>query len=213
MNAVLENLPFMLAGLLDTAQLAIAAISLSAVLGIGVGAMRAAQRRTVRYPAIGYIQLIRSAPLIVFILYSYFVLADLGLDLTPYWAGVLALGVFTSAYLAEIVHGGIASVPSGQWEAARASGLSGLSTLRYVILPQALRRMAPALVSELIKLIKDTSLVSVIGVFEFFHRVEVTNARVLTEPFAVLGFAALCYFAINFALSRVAKRLELRLDV
>lgn len=213
MGAVWDNLPFMLAGLVETLKLAALAIALSAVLGVLFGAMRSARSRLVRWPAIGYIQLIRSAPLIVFILYAYFVLADLGVDLTPFWAGVLALGVFTSAYLAEIVRAGIASVPPGQWEAARSSGLSHVATLRHVILPQALRRMAPALVSEFIKLIKDTSLVSIIGVFEFFHRVEVTNTRVLTEPFAVLGFAAVCYFVINYTLSRLARRLELRLDV
>ncbi|TDE54082.1 amino acid ABC transporter permease [Nonomuraea mesophila] len=212
MGAIIDNLPFMLAGLWETAKLAVLAIVLSAVLGVLVGAMRSARSRLVRWPAIGYIQLIRSAPLIVFILYCYFVLSDLGFDLTPFWAGVVALGVFTSAYLAEIVHAGIASVPSGQWEAARASGLSQASTMRDVVLPQALRRMAPALVSEFIKLIKDTSLVSIIGVFEFFHRVEVTNSRLLTEPFAVLGFAAVCYFVLNYGLSRFARRLELRLD-
>ncbi|MCG5218974.1 amino acid ABC transporter permease [Streptosporangium sp. KLBMP 9127] len=213
MDAIIDNLPFMLAGLWETAKLAALAIALSAVLGVLAGATRSARARYLRWPAIAYIQLIRSTPLIVFILYSYFVLADLGLDLSPFWAGVIALGVFTSAYLAQIVHAGISSVPPGQWEAARASGLSHVSTLRHVVLPQALRRMAPALVSEFIKLIKDTSLVSIIGVFEFFHRVEVTNSRVLTEPFAVLGFAAACYFIINYGLSRVARRLELRLDV
>jgi His/Glu/Gln/Arg/opine family amino acid ABC transporter permease subunit len=212
MAAIIDNLPFMLAGLWDTAKLAVLAIVLSAVLGVLAGAMRSARAWYARWPAIGYIQLIRSVPLIVFILYSYFVLADLGLDLSPFWAGVIALGVFTSAYLAQIVHAGIASVPPGQWDAARASGLSHVSTLRHVVLPQALRRMAPALVSEFIKLIKDTSLVSIIGVFEFFHRVEVTNTRVLTQPFAVLGFAAVCYFFVNYGLSRVARRLELRLD-
>ncbi|MGW4796174.1 amino acid ABC transporter permease [Nonomuraea sp. NPDC004297] len=212
MDAVLANLPFMLAGLWETAKLAALAIVLSAVLGVLFGAMGTARARLVRWPAIVYIQLIRSAPLIVFILYCYFVLADLGLDLSPFWAGVVALGVFTSAYLAEIVRAGIASVPRGQWEAARASGLGHGATLRHVVLPQALRRMAPAVVSEFIKLVKDTSLVSIIGVFEFFHRVEVTNARVLTEPFAVLGFAAVCYFLVNYGLSRVARRLELRLD-
>jgi putative glutamine transport system permease protein len=82
-----------------------------------------------------------------------------------------------------------------------------------VVLPQAVRRMAPAMVSEFIKLVKDTSLVSVIGVFEFFHRVQVTNSRVLTEPFTLLGFAAIVYFVINFSLSRLARKLELRLDV
>jgi putative glutamine transport system permease protein len=212
MDAIIANLPFMLAGLWETAKLAALAIVLSSVLGVLFGAMRSARSWYVRWPAIGYIQLIRSAPLIVFILYCYFVLADLGLDLTPFWAGVVALGVFTSAYLAEIVRAGISSVPRGQWEAARASGLGHASTLRHVVLPQALRRMAPALVSEFIKLVKDTSLVSIIGVFEFFHRVEVTNTRVLTQPFAVLGFAAVCYFLVNYGLSRVARRLELRLD-
>jgi putative glutamine transport system permease protein len=213
MGAVVNNFSFMAAGLPETVALAFVSIILSSVLGVLVGAMRSSRHWYVRYPAIAYIELIRSVPLIIFILYVYFVLTDFGVDMNPFWAGVVALSVFTSAYVAETVRAGVAAVPPGQTEAGRSSGLTHFATLRHVVLPQAVRRMAPAMVSEFIKLVKDTSLVSVIGVFEFFHRVQVTNSRVLTEPFTLLGFAAVVYFVINFSLSRLARKLELRLDV
>src|SRR3981081_2185993 len=213
MDAVVNNFSFMAAGLRETVALAVFSIILSGAVGVVVGAMRSSRHWYVRYPAIAYIELIRSVPLIIFILYVYFVLTDFGVDMNPFWAGVVALSVFTSAYVAETVRAGVAAVPPGQMEAGRSSGLTHFATLRHVVLPQAVRRMAPAMVSEFIKLVKGTSLVSVIGVFEVFHRVQVTNSRVLTEPFTLIGFAAIVYFVINFSLSRLARRLELRLDV
>jgi putative glutamine transport system permease protein len=213
MDAVFVNFHFMISGIGQTVGLAGFSILFSAILGVLVGTLRSSTRWYVRYPARGYIELIRSVPLIIFILYIYFVLTDFGLNMNPFWAGVAALSIFTSAYVAETVRAGVAAVPPGQFEAARSSGFTHLGALRHVVLPQAIRRMVPAMVSEFVKLIKDTSLVSVIGAFEFFRRVQVTNSRVLTEPFALLGFAAVVYFVINFSLSRLARRLELRLDV
>lgn len=213
MSDLIGNLPFMLEGLLITLAMAVCAIGLSAIFGTAFGVARLSHRPYLHYPAVGYIELVRSVPLILFILYLYFVLVDFGYQVSPFWTGVIALAIVASGYLAEVVRSGISSVPPGQMEAARSSGLSYRQAMFEVVLPQALRRMAPALVSEFIKTVKNTSLVAVIGAYEFFDRVNITNSQLLTKPFLVFGFAAVVYFIINYSLSSVARRLELRLDV
>jgi putative glutamine transport system permease protein len=212
-DTITDNFAFMIAGLVRTLGLAGIAISLSLFLGIFFGALRISERPYLHYPAVAYIELVRSIPLILLIFYLFFVFGDVGIDIDRFWAAAIALTIFTSAYVAEIVRSGIASIDRGQMEAARASGLSYVQSMAYVILPQAVRRMVPALVSQFIALTKDTSLAAVIGVSEFFNRVQITNARVLTEPFLLFGFAAVVYFVINYSLSLVARRLELRSDV
>lgn len=213
MDAVINNFWFMIGGLKQTLGLAVIAITLSFFLGVVFGALRLSTRPYLHYPAVLYIELVRSIPLILFIFWLFFILSDFGLSVDRFWAAALALTVFTSAYVAEIVRGGIQSIDKGQMEAARASGLSYLQGMVHVILPQAVRRMAPAMVSQFISLTKDTSLAAVIGVFEFFNRVQITNSRVLVEPFALFGFAAVVYFVINYSMSLIARRLELRADV
>lgn len=213
MDAITDNLSFMIEGLKYTLGLSVISISVSFVLGTLLAAARLSSRRYLRYPAIAYIELIRAIPLILFILYIFFILADVGINVSPFWAAAAAMSIFASAYIAEVVRGGISSVPAGQMEAARGSGLSYVQAMRLVILPQAFRGMAGALVSEFIKLTKDTSLAAVIGVYEFFNRVSLVDARLVTASFSLFAFAAVVYFAINYALSLVARRLELRADV
>lgn len=212
-DVILVNLPFMLAGLGYSLALAAVSIVGSFILGIVFATGRISKRTYLKYPAIAYIELVRSIPLIIFILYIFFGLAGLGVNVDPFWSAALALTIFASAYVAEVIRAGILGVKPGQMEAARASGLSYVQAMRLVVLPQAIRSMTPALVSEFTKLVKDSSLAAVVGVFEFFNRVNLVNSRELTEPFMLFGFAAVVYFVINYALSRTAKRLELRADL
>ncbi len=212
MDVITGNFPFLMEGLLITLELALASITFGAIGGLLFGLLRLSRRWYSRYPAILWIETVRSIPSLLLILLVFFVLVDGGVDVSPFWAGVAALAMATSAYVAEVVRSGIASLDAGQMEAARASGLSYLQGMRRVVLPQALRGMAPALVSEFIKTLKNTSLVAVIGALEFFHRSQIVNSRVLTEPFLIFGFVAVVYFLINFSLSQVARRLEFRVD-
>lgn len=212
MDAVIDNLPYMLEGL-KTTLIAAIGIVFSFLLGTLLALCRLSTRPWVRWPAIAYIEGVRSVPLILFIFFIYFMLAALGYDVSAFWAATVAIVVFISTYVAEIIRGGILSVPAGQLEAARASGLSYRAAMRFVVLPQATRVMVPALVSESVIVVKETSLAMVIGVPEFFNRVLITNARVLTEPFALLGFAAAVYFVICYSLSILSRRLELRANV
>ena len=212
-DVIRVNLGYMLEGLQYSLVLALISIVGSFLLGIVFASGRISTRRYLRYPAIVYIEIVRSIPLIIFILYVFFAFAGMGINVDPFWAAAVALTVFASAYMAEVIRAGILGVKPGQMEAARASGLSYFNAMRLVVLPQAVRSMAPALISEFTKLVKDSSLAAVIGVYEFFNRVNIVNSRVLTEPFLLFGFAAVVYFVLNYSLSLAAKRLELRADI
>ncbi|WP_166979312.1 amino acid ABC transporter permease [Paramicrobacterium fandaimingii] len=212
-DVIFNNWSFMISGLGYSLGLAAVSIIGSFILGVVFAAGRISKRPYLKYPSIAYIELVRSIPLIIFILYIFFGLAGIGVNVDPFWSAALALTIFASAYVAEVIRTGILGVKPGQMEAARASGLSYFQAMRLVILPQAIRSMTPALVSEFTKLVKDSSLAAVVGVFEFFNRVNLVNSRELTEPFMLFGFAAVVYFVLNYSLSLAAKRLELRADV
>jgi len=129
-------------------------------------------------------------------------------ELPRFWAGVLGLSMYTSAVLAEIIRAGIVSLPRGQTEAARALGLSHAQTMRSVILPQALRLMVPAMMAQLTTVIKDTSLVGTIGIFELLRQGRTIYTQFF-NPVEVLLIVATIYFVICFALSQASRRLEL----
>jgi ABC-type amino acid transport system permease subunit len=131
-----------------------------------------------------------------------------GFELSRYWAGVIGLSLYTSAVLAEIIRAGIVSLPRGQTEASRALGLSHVQTMRHVLMPQALRLMVPAMMAQLTTIIKDTSLVGTIGVFELVRQGRVIYTQFF-NPIEVFLFVAVVYFVICFALSQASRRLEL----
>jgi len=210
MSAVWNNLGYMLGGLRFTLSIALVAILGSLVLGTLMAVARMSHRPWLHYPAVLLIEAARSVPLVLFIFFTYFMIAAQGYDVSAFWSCSLALTIYISAYVAEIVRGGIIGIDAGQSEAARATGLSNAATLRHVVLPQAVRRMMPALVSQMIVLIKDTSVATIIGIPEFFTRVLEANARTLAYPFQLLLFAAAVYFVICYGLSLLSRRLELK---
>lgn len=208
-------LRFFGSGLLSTLLLSLAAIALSFVVGLLFALLRLSTRWWLRWPAIAYIESVRGLP--VYLLIVYFVIKGSALfkpflgeefELSRFWAGVLGLAMYTSAILAEIIRAGIVSLPRGQTEAARALGLSYPRTMRHVILPQALRLMVPAMVSQLTTIIKDTSLVGTIGVSELLRQGR-TLYTTYFNPIEVFLFVAVIYFVICFTLSQLSRRLEL----
>jgi putative glutamine transport system permease protein len=208
-------------GLLITLEVAAISILLSLVFGTGLALLRLTRNRQLGFPAgravqlalstpaTAIIQAVRASPLFLLILYTYLAAPRLGVRLTPVRAGIFALTLYTSCILAEIIRAGILSLDKGQFEAADALGLNYLKKLRFVILPQALRRMVPSVVSQLVTLIKDTSLLAFITVIELYRRVYILQQGAFNpiESFIVVGAI---YFVINFALSTVARRLEVR---
>ncbi len=197
-------------GLIVTIEISLYSLVIALVLGLLIGLMRISANPAVRNLAILYIEVIRGTPLLVQIFIMYFFFGTV-LDLERFTAGVIALSVFTAAYVAEIVRSGIQSIPVGQMEAARSLGMSYPKAMIYIILPQAFKRTLPPLAGQFINLIKDSSLVSVISITDLTKAGrEVVSGSF--APFEVWFTVALLYLVLTSALSWAIQRLEKRLS-
>ena len=156
------------------------------------------------------IDIIRNLPLLLIIFFTYFGLPELGLRMTPMLAAVTALVVFESAMLAEIVRSGIQAVPVGQMEGARSSGLTYVQAMWHIIMPQALQKMIPPLVSQFISLVKDTSLATIIVLPELLYHAQIIYSQNTTYMVPMYLMIAAMYFVVCYCLSLVARRLEKR---
>lgn len=209
-SVVLRNLPYLAAAFRLTLETAALVIAGGTVVGVLLGLARGASARPIRGAASLYIGLIRGTPLLVVLFVVYFALPPLiGHRFTAYEAAVIGFIAFIAAYIAEDVRSGILSVPGGQVEAALAGGLSWGQTLRLVILPQAIRRMIPALFNQFVRLLKFTSVASVIGVTELTGATLAVNAREF-QPLPLLAALAMAYFVACYALSLVGRWLNRR---
>lgn len=208
----------LLEGLWITLEVSMLAIIIGIVLGVVTGLARISVNPALRWLAITYIEIIRGSPLLVQVFLWYFVVGTLlnalfekvGLSaIPPLWYGVMALAIFTGAYVAEIVRAGIQSVHRGQMEAARSLGMSYAQSMRKVILPQAFRRIMPPLAGQFISLVKDSSLLGVIAVREL---TKATREVVTTslQPFELWIVCALLYLVLTFTLSLCVQYLERR---
>ena len=200
---------FLLLGLVQTVKAAITAMVLSMVLGTLLALGRLSRSVAVRWIAGAYVDLFRAMPLVLLILFCSLGLPKLGIHLQPFGGVVMALTAYNGAVLGEIFRAGILSLERGQSEAASALGLTYWQSMGRVIVPQAARRMIPAIVSQLVTLLKDTSLGSIIGFDELLRRADNTGTF-YGNSLQVLSEAAVIYILINFTLSRVARRLEVR---
>ena len=195
-----------------TLRLALPAIVLGFALGIVIGLGRLAETRSIRFFATVYVEFFRGVPLVMVIFWFWFIIPNLlQISLPEYGVALTAFVVFEAAYLGEIVRAGIQSVPRGQLEAAAATGLSHGRTMRHIVLPQALRNMIPALVTQFIVLLKDTSLASIIGYIDLTKAAQIVNNREI-RPFELYLFIAVIYWCSSYGMSRYARRLERRLS-
>ncbi|WP_064201756.1 amino acid ABC transporter permease [Brevibacillus brevis] len=203
-----SHLTFLLEGFWVTLQVAFLSIVFSFTIAIIVGVLRYAKIPGVSQVLGTIVELIRNLPLLLIIFFTYFALPEVGIKLDKFWAAVLALVIFEAAMLSEIVRSGLNSVEKGQIEAARSSGLNYVQTLWHVVLPQALRRMVPPIVSQFISLLKDTSLAVVIALPELMNHAQIINGRNVNYVIPTFLMVAVMYFIVNYALSVVSKRLE-----
>lgn len=197
-----------LGGLAMSILLAMGGIFGAFWLGLASGLMRLSTRPWIAWPAIVYIEIIRGIPLLLLIFWFYFLAPIIiGSPLPEAQSALIAFIVFTGAYVAEIVRAGVISLPKGQMEAARGSGLSHVQAMTHVILPQALRNMIPSFVNQFVSLTKDTSLAAIIGVNELLRTGEQVMNRdyVTTEIFIAI---AVMYFIICYALTEASRKLE-----
>jgi len=194
-----------------TLRLALPAIVFGFLLGTFIGLARLSRRSWLSLTATLYVEFFRGVPLVMVIFWFWFIVPALaGRALPEYSVALTAFVVFEAAYLAEIVRAGIQSVPRGQVEAATATGLTRAQTMYHVILPQALRNMIPALVTQFIVLLKDTSLASIIGYVDLTKAAQIVNNREI-RPFELYLFIALIYWLCSYSMSRYARHLESKL--
>ena len=209
MSVLVQSLPHMLRGAVSTLALAAAVLAVGTALGLAVGLLRVLPGRAGTVVG-GAVELVRAVPLLLLLFFIFFGLPALGVRIPTFPAAVLAMSLWMAANTAEVVRGGVQSISRGQFEAARSLGLGWASTMRFVILPQATRRMLPPFVGLCTILVKDTSLAAIIGVFELTRAAQETIERTL-RSFEIYGAAAAMYFALCFPLTRLAARLETRL--
>lgn len=204
------NLRYLLEGLWVTIEVSVISIVLSFIFGSILGIIR-----YVRFPflsaIVGFIiDLFRNLPLLLLLFFTYFGLPKIGIKMEPLSAAIAAMTVFESAMIAEIVRSGIQAVDTGQMEGARSVGMTYWQGLRVIVLPQAMKKMIPPLVSQFISLIKDTSLATIIVLPELLYRAQIIygqNTRYMIPMFIAL---AVMYFVVCYALSLVASGLERR---
>ena len=208
---LIHSLPFFLKGLWMT--IAVSGLSLLAGTAIGFvwGILRASDSRFVK-PLIGaWVDVVRGTPFLVQIFIIFFLLPEFGIQLEAFPAAVIALTNLAACFICEIVAAGIQSVPSGQKEAATSTGLNGVQQLRYVILPQSMRIILPPLVGQFVLLIKDSSVVSAIGVMDVTRVGWLTVQRV-PQGLLVFGLVAVLYFVICYPLIQLSNSLEKRMS-
>jgi polar amino acid transport system permease protein len=194
-------------GLLVTLRICSWSLVLAALFGLVTALLRMSDSFVGRAVARGYLELIRNTPLLVQLFFIYFVLAPV-LGIGRFTAGVLALSLFEGAYTSEIIRAGIVSVDKGQWEAAHSLGLSAIHTYRYIILPQAIRRILPPLTSQAVSLIKDSALVSTVAIYDLTMQAQVIISETFLT-FEVWFTVAAIYLVLTAALSAIADILVL----
>ncbi|WP_456325859.1 amino acid ABC transporter permease [Desulfonauticus submarinus] len=198
-----------LGGLAMSILLALGGIFGAFWLGLIIGLMRLSKRPWLKYPALVYIEIVRGTPLLMVIFWFYFLAPILlGHTLPEASSALISFIVFTSAYIAEIVRAGVQSLPKGQMEAARGTGLNHFQAMRYIILPQALRNMIPSFVNQFVSLTKDTSLAYIIGVNELTRAATQVNNRTLVAPTEIFLTIAILYFIVCYVLTSISRRLE-----
>jgi len=207
-----EALPFLLKGAGMTIKITALAVMIGIALGTILGLARVSKSKWLQNIAKSYIEFFRGTPLLIQLFILYYGLPSIGIKLPPYFAAVLGLGLNSGAYVGEIVRSGINSINQGQMEAARSLGMSYPQAMRYVILPQAIKRVIPPLGNEFIALLKDSSLVSVIAVKDLTRQSRLVISRNY-ESFLILISAAVIYFCMTFVLTRLVNYMERRTSV
>lgn len=209
-DIIAKSIPLLAEGIVVTLQVSAIAAVLGLLLGVICGLGALSRSRPVRWIVTAYVDFIRGTPLLIQIFLVFFALPMVGIRFDEFWAGVIALSLNAAAFVAEVVRGGVGSIEKGQTEAAKAIGMRHSQILVFILLPQAYRQMVPPLTNELISLVKNSSLLSVISVYEL-TRAGQAIISVHFVPFEIYTLLALYYYALIKALSWLSIQLERRL--
>jgi polar amino acid transport system permease protein len=200
-----------LAGLGVTIAYTVGTILLGLAIGLVSGLLRLSRNPMITAPLVAYVEIFRCTPLLVQIVWFYYALpVVLGIDIPAHVAAVLVLSLYTGAFYAEIIRGGVNSIERGQWDAARAIGMRRNQVMRHVILPQAVKRMIPPFMNQSIIQLKNTSLVSTIAVADLLYQGTIITAATY-RPLEVYTMVAIIYFLALFPLTLAAQQVERRL--
>lgn len=212
-DVIMNAIPLLIEGAIFTIEITVLSVAIGIVIGLFVGIGRISKIKIIKWLSAVYVDFIRGTPLLVQIFLIYFALPVVtGIKMNPFIAAVTACSINSGAYVAEIFRAGIQSIDNGQMEAGRSLGLSWIQTMRYIIVPQAFKRVIPPLGNEFIALLKDSSLVSVIGFEELTRRGQLVIARTYAS-LEVWICVALIYLVMTFSISRFVAYLERRYQI
>lgn len=213
MDTIINAFPYLIDGLQTTLYIFVVAIILGFIIGLIVALFRLSPFKILNFIALVFVNAIRGTPFIVQLFFIYFGLNTLefiSLDRVP--AGIITVAINAGAYFSEIIRAGIQSIDKGQIEAARSLGFTGGQNMRFIVLPQAFRRMLPAITNQAIISLKDTSLLSIIGIADIMQRGQV-QASATFDPLNVWLIVGVIYFVIIYLLSLLASYAERRFDI
>ncbi|HEY8363489.1 MAG TPA: amino acid ABC transporter permease [Tissierellaceae bacterium] len=212
LNLLIDYKYYYLTGIKITIALSFFSLIIGTTLGALLSLLRLSKFKIPKAVATAYIEVIRGTPMMVQIALVYFgSYVLMGVDMNTFLAALIAVSLNSAAYVAEIIRSGIQSVDKGQWEASKSLGLTNVQTMRYIILPQAVKNILPALGNEFVTLIKETSVASTIGVLDLMHASKIVQSNSY-KAFEPLVIVAAIYFILTFTLSKLVGILERRLS-
>lgn len=211
-SLIIESLPMLFQGLIVTLEIAFAASCIGILLGIILAFMQTSRHKLLWSIVSVYVIIIRGTPMLIQILVAYFLIPQIGIHISALWTAIIAIGLNSAAYISQVVRSGIAAVGKGQIEAAKVLGFSTKDTIKYIVLPQALRTTLPALGNELVTLVKDSALASLIGVAELTKQANIIKSKTfdaITVYFAVAIIYLILTSTISFFITRLEKRMNI----
>ena len=211
-HELMNSMPFFIKGLGMTVAVAGLGLIAATIIGFILGIIRAGRNKILRFLIGGWVDVTRGTPFLVQVFIIFFILPGVGIELEAFPAAVIALSNLGAAFICEIVAGGILAVSQGQREAATSSGLSAYQQMRHIIMPQALPSIIPPLVGQYVLIIKDSSVVSAIGVVDV-TRVGWLTVQRIPEGLMVFGLVGLLYFSVCYPLILLSNYLERRMSV
>lgn len=208
-NLLINSLPQLMRGAAVSIQIAALSCTIGLTLGTIIGLIQSGKGKFFKALTIIYVTFFRGTPMLIQLLFAFYVLPNVGIS--AFWAAIIAIGLNSGAYVSQIIRSGIKSVSKGQLEAAQILGFSTIQTTRYILLPQAIRTVIPALGNEFIVLIKDSSLASVISVIELTRQGEMIISQTY-DALTIYTGVALMYLLMTGTLSLIISQIERRLS-
>lgn len=211
-DVIIKYFPYILGGVGITLQLTFMALFCGLPLGALIGIGSLSKNKYIRFLANAYVSVFRGTPLLVQIMLIFNALPLWGITLSAFESGALAFALNSAAYTSQSIRAGIQSIDSGQKDAARVLGLSSFQTMRFIILPQAIRNIFPSLINEMVNLLKETALISVIGGLDLFKRGQLVASQtyLVFEPYLTIAF---CYYIMVLGLSKFATYAERKMRI